>query len=121
MHYRCYKKSNQAYRWYGAKGITICEAWHIFGNFCKWAFDNGYKNNLTIDRINNRLGYEPNNCRWVTLSENVKNTTRICIEINGDVYSVNELATKVKVNPYIVRNWLKRGKLHIKLLEWGLL
>lgn len=55
---------------YGRKGIRICKDWHSFEKFKKWALENGYESHLTIDRKDSRKGYRPDNCRWITKSEN---------------------------------------------------
>ena len=89
MKKRCYLKSHMAYSSYGGRGITICDEWlnreNGFVNFYNWAMDNGYQDNLSIDRINVDGNYEPNNCRWVTTEEqqNNKRNNRI-IEYNGE-------------------------------------
>ena len=71
---RCYNANNPAYIYYGAKGVTICKEWQEnFMNFYDWAMTHGYKENLTIDRINPFGNYEPSNCRWITLSEQASN------------------------------------------------
>ena len=49
---------------------NICEEWQEYKNLKKWAIENGYKENLTIDRIDNKKGYMPSNCQWITLQEN---------------------------------------------------
>lgn len=72
MKQRCYNSNCCNYRYYGKKGITICDEWNNSKNFINWALQNGYKNNLTIDRINSNSNYEPDNCRWITRSENSK-------------------------------------------------
>lgn len=69
MKTRCLNPRNRAYKWYGARGIAICEEWYDFMNFYHWAIDNGYSDNLTIDRIDPDGNYEPTNCRWVTIEE----------------------------------------------------
>lgn len=70
---RCYCESDQAYYRYGARGIKVCEEWHNYEVFKKWAMENGYKEGLTLDRKNNDLGYSPDNCRWVTMREQNRN------------------------------------------------
>lgn len=74
-------KCKKYYR-YGGRGIKICDEWLEFIPFMKWSLMNGYADNLVIDRINNEGNYEPNNCRWITLSENSKNRTK------GDEYGI---------------------------------
>lgn len=74
MKQRCYNPKTINYKNYGGKGITICEEWLDektgFINFYNWSVKNGYNENLTIDRINVNGNYEPNNCQWITKSEN---------------------------------------------------
>ena len=60
-------------RYYRYRGITVCDEWLIFDNFCKWALDNGYEDGLEIDRKDNNRGYCPENCRWITHRENMRN------------------------------------------------
>lgn len=66
MVYRCSEKERPAKVWkkYGARGIRVCEEWKNFMNFYNWAINNGYKENLTIDRIDSDKGYYPENCQW---------------------------------------------------------
>lgn len=66
------------FKYYAEKGITVCEEWHDYSAFRDWALKNGYKDiygeraeRMSIDRINAKLGYYPENCRWVTLRENI--------------------------------------------------
>ena len=70
MKQRCYNSNSDKYRFYGAKGVIICDEWkNNFQTFYEWAMKNGYKDNLTIDRIDPYGNYEPSNCRWATLQE----------------------------------------------------
>jgi hypothetical protein len=73
MHRRCYDPNCPAFRWYGAKGVSICAEWFEPEPFATWASANGYDDTLTIDRINPFGDYEPSNCRWIPLSEQAKN------------------------------------------------
>lgn len=63
---RCSNPNNTHYKWYGGKGVSVCEEWKDSGTFIAWANANGYEDNLTLDRIDGSLGYAPINCRWVT-------------------------------------------------------
>lgn len=70
MKSRCLNKNSERYYCYGAVGITICDEWLVFENFYLWAINNGYRENLTIDRIKSNLDYEPSNCQWLTYEDN---------------------------------------------------
>ena len=76
MKSRCYKENSSNYKYYGGRGIRVCEEW--LGkdgayNFCKWAKSNGYSDNLTLDRIDNNAEYSPSNCRWITWKQQQNN------------------------------------------------
>ena len=74
MKSRCYNPNSANYKRYGGKGIKICNEWkNNYLAFKTWALANGYRDDLTIDRIDNNKSYYPKNCRWVLLSENLKN------------------------------------------------
>ena len=67
------KPNNRNYSVYKGKGINICKEWELFENFKRWSLENGYSPELTIDRIDGNKGYSPDNCRFITMSENLKN------------------------------------------------
>ena len=67
---RCRNKNVERYRAYGARGISVCDEWHEDPAFYQWAMANGYRDDLTIDRIDVDGNYEPANCQWITMTEN---------------------------------------------------
>ena len=74
MIYRCENPHDHAYKNYGGRGIRVCVEWrNSFLTFYEWATNNGYQENLTIDRINVNGNYEPGNCRWITKGEQTRN------------------------------------------------
>ena len=76
MKHRCHGKGNtdKVYRWYRDKGIIVCDEWRKdFSVFREWALSHGFEEGLTIDRIDSDGNYCPDNCRWVTRSENSRN------------------------------------------------
>lgn len=82
MKTRCYNPNGKIYKYYGARGIRICDKWlDDFKTFYYWAINNGYTDNLTIDRIDVNGNYCPSNCRWITLSEQQTNKTNSKMKI----------------------------------------
>jgi hypothetical protein len=73
MRQRCYNEKSDGYKYYGAKGVTICKAWDDYYIFYIWAIENGYSDNLTIERRNPNGVYEPDNCTWATTLEQARN------------------------------------------------
>lgn len=111
MKERCYNKNNKAYKYYGARGIKICDEWlKDFINFYNWAINNGYKEDLSIDRINVDGNYEPNNCKWSTFQEQISNRTNtVKIEYNNIIKPLTEWARQYKIPITTLRSRLDRG------------
>lgn len=86
MKERCYNLLSKDFPVYGGRGIKICDQWLLnIDEFVKWSVNNGYKSNLSIDRINVNGNYEPSNCRWISLNEQARNkTTTIYINYKGE-------------------------------------
>lgn len=105
MKQRCFNVNVKAYKRYGARGIAVCKEWLEDPNsFYEWAFEHGYEDTLTIDRINVDKGYSPDNCRWISLAENSKwqrNSSKVWI----GVYCDTEAGWSVKVGKY--RDWFR--------------
>jgi hypothetical protein len=117
MKTRCYNMEDKSYKWYGAKGIKICDEWMRCPElFEEWSLNNGYKDNLTIDRIEEDKDYCPENCRWVTNENNAKyKTTTSYIEIDGEVHTGRDWSEKLglgtnRINTYIREHGLENTK-----------
>lgn len=83
MRNRCNNANNKRYEHYGGRDISVCEDWNDYNNFKLWAINNGYQNDLTIERKDVNGNYEPSNCSWVTMKEqsnNKRNNHKIIIE-----------------------------------------
>lgn len=100
---RCLNTKSMAYKKYGFKGILICEEWkNDFLYFYKWCLENGYQDNLSIDRIDNNGNYEPDNCRWTTNAIQSRNTSQIRINntsgYRGVSWSKDKKKWKTRIN-----------------------
>lgn len=80
---RCYYKCVNSYNIYGGRGIKVCKEWkENFLLFKEWAFNNGYQDNLTIDRKDNNKNYCPENCQWITHKDNCRKRPNTKLDIN---------------------------------------
>jgi len=78
MRHRCRNQNCKNYKYYGGRGIEVCEKWKkSYSVFKKWAMENGYHKDLEIDRIDNDGNYCPENCRWTTHLINMRNSRAV--------------------------------------------
>ena len=122
MKARCNRPTAQKYARYGGRGIKLCEEWQAFENFYKWSMENGYAEDLSIDRIDNDGNYEPSNCRWVdnkTQSNNTSTNRRFVFM--GKEYTMAQISDMTNV-PYrlisrrISRGWSIEDAINVPLL-----
>lgn len=111
MKQRCYNPNDKHYKWYGAKGVTVCPAW--LDNpveFVNWCLRNGYKDGLTLDRIDTEGNYSPDNCRFITMSAQQRNKSSCkYITFNGETHTVQEWAEKLNITPSTLRSRFNKG------------
>ena len=105
MKQRCYNPNYKDYKWYGAKGIQICEEWKEYSSFKEWAIANGYQDNLTIDRKDGDKNYCPENCRWIDMiTQNNNKKSLIFYEYNGESHTISEWARILGVDRSLLKD-----------------
>ena len=123
MRDRCNLENKSNYKYYGGRGIKVCPEWdknytQAFLCFYKWAINNGYKDGMTIDRINNDKDYCPENCRWVYSKEQGENKrNNIIIEYNGEKHCITHWARIINKSRKFINNRLKKGIPFDKILK----
>lgn len=98
-------------KWYGSRGITICEEWkNDFMAFYRWAMANGYNDTLSIDRIDVNSDYTPNNCRWATTKQQNRNTRQnIFLTYNGETHCLADWAGILGIKRQVLQQRYIRG------------
>lgn len=110
MKRRCTEKNTKEYKNYGGRGITVCDEWENPQNFFEWAIANGYKDNLTIERINVNGNYRPDNCEFIPKSLQSKNRRyNLMIDTGGAEVCAAEAARMAGVSRKTVANWYHAG------------
>lgn len=109
---RCYCGSHHAYSYYGKRGIKVCPEWKDdFKAFYDWSMAHGYREGLTIDRIDNNASYSPDNCRWVSMKVQSNNRrSNHIITYNGQSKTIAEWSSIKGINYYTLRDRI--NKLH---------
>lgn len=117
MKLRCYEPTARHYQDYGGRGIVVCDEWlNDFLKFFNWAIRNGYREDLTIDRIYVNGNYEPNNYRWSNLKEQANNKrTNVTITIDGETRTLKQWSEKYNINYQTL--WYRINKRNLSPLE----
>jgi hypothetical protein len=106
-------KSNKFY-----SHVNICDEWLTFINFYNWSIQNGWQKNLTIDRIESKGNYEPNNCRWVTMEIQLRNTKRNkYYEYNNETLVIQDICEKYNINRNTFNKRFRLGWSIEKIIE----
>lgn len=110
MKNRCYNQNEKSYRWYGAKGIEICDEWLTNPLlFEEWALKNGYQDDLTIDRIHENKNYSPDNCRWITDIQNIKyKSTTSLIDVDGEKHTGKDWSKILGFSINTINKYIKK-------------
>lgn len=110
MKARCEKEYASHYKYYGGKGISVCNEWQSYSIFRDWALLNGYNDNLSIERINSDSNYCPENCIWATSKEQSWNTSQVIRIIHKNKeYTTRDLSNITGLNIDLIRNRLYKG------------
>lgn len=121
---RCKCEGKPSQKNHGQRGISVCDEWKDFETFCEWAMANNYRDNLSIDRIDNNGDYCPENCHWATPKQQANNTRRNrMIEYNGETHTLSEWAEITGIKYYTLKqrinnyNWSVEKALTTKVKE----
>lgn len=117
MKKRCNLQTDKDYHRYGGSGISVCQEWNnSFMSFYTWSIENGYDDNLTIDRVDTFGNYEPDNCRWVDIKTQERNRrNNIFLTHNGETKNLSEWCEILNCN------YLQKKELCRKLRKQNIL
>lgn len=110
MKQRCLNPNNPKYKSYGGRGIKVCNEWSTFKRFEIWAKENGYREGLSIDRIDNNKGYTPENCRWVNrITQQNNMRSNHFLEYSNERHTISEWSRLLKIDRATLNNRIKKG------------
>ena len=111
MKTRCYNPNCKHYSKYGGRGIYICDEWkEDFLTFYNWAHQNGYKKELSLDRIDNNGPYSPENCRWATSKEQQNNTrANKLVTFNNKTMTIPQWGDTLGIELEVLRKRIERN------------
>jgi hypothetical protein len=118
MKYRCNNHNSPNFSRYGGRGIKYAKEWEEFIPFYEWSIKNGYREDLTLDRIDNNLDYTPDNCRWAdTLTQGNNKRTNVKVKINNEVKTLAEWARFTGFKYVTIQHRYKNGDRGEKLIR----
>ena len=108
---RCYNQNIPEYHNYGGRGITICDEWlNDPSAFFKWSLENGYSDDLTIDRKDNDKGYSPDNCQWSTFVEQQNNkSNNTLLTKDEETHTIAEWSRILNISASTISTRLSKG------------
>lgn len=112
---RCENPNEYAYKWYGAKGIKVCEEWHDYAVFREWAMATGYdetavSHQCSIDRINGDMDYCPDNCRWVDAKAQSNNRkSNVLLTYNGKTQNLKQWSEETGIRYGLLESRWRKG------------
>lgn len=111
MKKRCFNPKEPAYKYYGERGIKVCDEWaENYSLFREWALKNGYDDTLSIERKDVNGNYCPENCCWIPLNkQNSNKRNNVLITYNGKTQILKRWAEEVGVSSTTITNRLKKG------------
>ena len=110
MNNRCTNENRLDYKYYGGKGVEVCNEWMEFSSFKEWAINNGYEEGLSIDRIDGDGDYEPSNCRFITLDEQQRNkSNNINLTYKGKTQTLSEWSREYGIHERTLKSRLELG------------
>ena len=110
MRKRCRGYEEHHKKYYASRDIIVCNEWNDYPKFKEWALNNGYSDNLTIDRIDNNGNYEPDNCRWITMFEQASNKrNNRWITVQGISHTLAQWARIIGKSPSNLHHALKQN------------
>lgn len=108
---RATNKNRLDSKYYSEKGITVCDEWRNYLNFREWSINNGYEEGLSLDRIDNSLGYSPENCRWIPLNkQNSNKTSNRILTYKDKSMTITDWCRETGLSWSTINNRLKSGK-----------
>lgn len=117
---RCYRSKSANFKFYGGRGIKVCEEWQDAKAFGRWAENSGFKPGLSLDRIDTNKDYSPENCRWATACEQANNRRNtLYLTANGETHTISEWSIITGIKRSTIKNRIYRGWTHERALTKG--